>query len=65
MPAALPYKESNFVKYRCLKKDVTFRQYNKTVGGAYDESTKQARIVNRNTATIPEVQESAETTDSG
>jgi len=43
----LPHKKSNFVKYRCLKKDVTFRQYTKAVAclrathrqrGAYDGS---------------------------
>ncbi|MFZ5923515.1 MAG: hypothetical protein ACOYY3_20920, partial [Chloroflexota bacterium] len=41
----LPHKKSNFVKDRCLKKDVTFQQYISAVGGAYDESTKQTRVI--------------------
>jgi hypothetical protein len=61
-------KKGNFVKYRCLKKDVTFRQYTKAVGEAYDGSafgyhdestmvalsatTKQARIMVAQSATI-------------
>jgi len=53
---ALPHKKGYFVKYRCLKKDVTFRQYNRTVGGAYDESTKQARIARSSTGNVPKSQ---------
>jgi len=37
----LPHKKGNFVKDRCLKKDVTLRWCESATGGAYDESTKQ------------------------
>jgi hypothetical protein len=39
----LPHRKSNFVKDRCLKKDVTLRWCESAIGGAYDESTKQTR----------------------
>jgi hypothetical protein len=61
---ALPHKKSNFVNNRCLKKDVTFRQYTSAVGGAYDEPTKQTRVICRGTTEIFEGQQSREAKDS-
>ncbi len=59
----LPHKKSNFVNNRCLKKDVTFRQYTNAVGGAYDEPTKQTRVICRGTTEILEGRQSGEAKD--